>query len=501
MVLRHFNLREQPFGVTPDPRFLYATATHREALAALRYGIEAGLGFVSLIANPGMGKTTILFEALAQLGDTARTVFLFQSIQTPLDLFRALLIDLGEKNPQGSVVDLETRLNEILLQQNKTGKKLIVVLDEAQNLDFAVLEAVRMLSNFETPSLKLVQIVLCGQLQLGDRLAEPQLLQLRQRISIFASLHSLSTTEVANYIQHRLKVAGYENAKPLFTNGAMEMIARHSGGIPRNINNICFNALTIGCALGKRCIEAEIIREVIGDLKVQKVERSEPITITQATDARPIIPLPKREGRLGLRVAGFAAVFFVVSVMAYVLVLASSGDAGTDKIHRDATISTHPPSTHANLQKLAPVVAPPSTGTKIPEATPTVTPKPMPVSTPAADPAKATPPTQVDKQKGSSPAPLARGNKDTHMQRTAAGFVDRPVTAGNKIRLVEAHRTQSLIDLCTEQFGRCEPALLKRIIELNLLLADPNHIKQGNIIIMPEAATSPEVDRQKPSGG
>jgi hypothetical protein len=123
MVLRHFNLREQPFGVTPDPRFLYASATHREALAALLYGLESGLGFVSLIANPGMGKTTILFEALGRLGDTARTVFLFQSIQTPLDLFRALLIDLGEKNPQGSVVDLETRLNEILLEQSKTGKK------------------------------------------------------------------------------------------------------------------------------------------------------------------------------------------------------------------------------------------------------------------------------------------------------------------------------------------------------------------------------------------
>src|SRR5580704_14942074 len=241
MVLRHFNLREQPFGVTPDPRFLYASATHREALAALLYGLESGLGFVSLIANPGMGKTTILFEALGRLGDTARTVFLFQSIQTPLDLFRALLIDLGEKNPQGSVVDLETRLNEILLEQSKTGKKLIVVLDEAQNLDFAVLEAVRMLSNFETPSRKLVQIVLCGQLQLGDQLDRPQLLQLRQRISIFASLDSLSTTEIANYVQHRLKVAGYESAKPLFTIGAIAMIARHSGGIPRNINNICFN--------------------------------------------------------------------------------------------------------------------------------------------------------------------------------------------------------------------------------------------------------------------
>ena len=498
MVLRHFNLREQPFGVTPDPRFLYASATHREALAALLYGIESGLGFVSLIANPGMGKTTILFEALGRLGDTARTVFLFQSIQTPLDLFRALLIDLGEKNPQGSVVDLETRLNEILLEQSKTGKKLIVVLDEAQNLDFAVLEAVRMLSNFETPSRKLVQIVLCGQLQLGDWLDKPQLLQLRQRISIFASLDSLSTTEIANYIQHRLKVAGYESAKPLFTIGAIAMIARHSGGIPRNINNICFNALTIGCALGKRTIDAEIVREVIGDLRVRKVERSETFTITPATDERRNIPLPKREGRLGLRVAAFAAVFFVISVTVWVLALASSGDAGTSKTHRDATISTSPSSTNSNFQEPAPVAASPLTDAKIAEAVPAVTLKQTPVSTPAAVPAKAMPPTQVDDAKGSSPAPLSDGNKDTLTKRAPAGFVD---TAGNKFSLVEAHRTESLIDLCTEQFGQCEPALLKRIFALNPLLADPNHVKQGNTIIMPEAATSPEVDRQKTGGG
>lgn len=499
MVLRHFNLREQPFGVTPDPRFLCATATHREALAALLYGIESGLGFVSLIANPGMGKTTILFEALERLGDTARTVFLFQSIQNPLDLFRALLIDLGEKNPPGSVVDLETRLNEILLEQSKTGKRLIVVLDEAQNLDFAVLEAVRMLSNFETPSRKLVQIVLCGQLQLADRLSEPNLLQLRQRISIFASLNSLSTIEVANYVQHRLKVAGYGNGKSLFTNDAMEMIARHSGGIPRNINNICFNALTIGCALGKRTLDAEIIREVIGDLKVQKVERSEPITITEATDERPSIA-PKRKGRLGLRVAAIAAVFFIVSVAACVLVLASSGAAERDEIHRDATVSTPTLSTDAKLRKPAPVAAPASTDARIPEPAPVVTSQQTTVSTRAGQ-AKSTLSTQPDNAKGSSPAPPVHGNKDTRRKIAAVGLVDLPATAGNKIHLVEARRTQSLSDLCTEQFGRCQPALLKRIIELNPLIADPNHVKQGNTIIMPEAVTSPGVGRQVPTGG
>ncbi|MGB6691838.1 MAG: AAA family ATPase [Terracidiphilus sp.] len=191
MLLSHFHLREQPFGVTPDPSYLFDTPTHREALAGLLYGIHSGLGFIALTAMPGMGKTTILFEALTRLDKKAKTVFIFQGIHSPTELFRALLIDLGEKDPQGTLIDLEMRLNEILVKQNESGQRLVVVLDEAQNLDDSVLEAVRMLSNFETARNKLLQVILCGQQQLANRLAEPELLQLRQRISIFATLNSL----------------------------------------------------------------------------------------------------------------------------------------------------------------------------------------------------------------------------------------------------------------------------------------------------------------------
>jgi hypothetical protein len=159
---------------------------------------------------------------------------------------------------------------------------------------------------------------------------------------------------------------------------------------------------------------------VIGDLRVRKVERSETFTITPATDERPNIPLPKREGRLGLRVAAFAAVFFVISVTVWVLALASSGDAGTSKTHRDATISTSPSSTNSNFQEPALVAASPLTDAKIAEAAPAVALKQTPVSTPAAVPAKAMPPTQVDDAKGSSPAPLSDGIKDTLTKRAPA---------------------------------------------------------------------------------
>src|ERR1700683_3983114 len=162
MVLRHFKLREQPFGVTTDPRYLYGSATHREALSSLLYGLQSGLGFVTLIAKPGMGKTTLLFEVLRRLRDSARTVFLFQTISTPLDLFRALLIDLGVTDIPDNLVDMQAQLNELLVSQCATGKPLVVAIDEAQNLNESVLEAVRMLSNFETGRQKLMQIILSG---------------------------------------------------------------------------------------------------------------------------------------------------------------------------------------------------------------------------------------------------------------------------------------------------------------------------------------------------
>ncbi len=277
MLLNYFNLREQPFGVTPDPRYLFLTKTHREALEGLLYGIDSGLGFIALTAEPGMGKTTLLRMALNRLGNRAKTVFLFQTITNPTELFRALLIDLGEKDPPGTLIDLEGRLNEILLRHNESGRRVVVVLDEAQNLDDSVLEAIRMLSNFETSSHKLLQVILCGQHQLADRLATRELVQLRQRISIFATLKPLTRSETAAYIAHRLKVAGYENSTPLFTAEAVSLIAHYGDGIPRNINNICFNSFSTGCALGKKVIDAEVVREVLADLGLEGSKFADPI--------------------------------------------------------------------------------------------------------------------------------------------------------------------------------------------------------------------------------
>jgi general secretion pathway protein A len=270
MVLPFYQLQEQPFGVTPDSRYFFLSNTHREALASLLYGVDAGCGFLAVIAGPGLGKTTLLFDALRRLRQGALTVFLFETVHTPLELLRSLLTLLGVKDAHGNLTRLQSRLQDVLIDQARLGKRVVAVLDEAQNLDHEVLELIRMLSNFETPQHKLLQIILAGQPALAEKIASPGLRQLRQRISILAHLKPFSREETQLYLEHRLRVAGYTLKTPLFTRDALTLIADSSGGVPRNINNLCFNALSLGCAHRQHPIGAEILRQVIADLEVHR---------------------------------------------------------------------------------------------------------------------------------------------------------------------------------------------------------------------------------------
>jgi general secretion pathway protein A len=194
-ILGHFGLRENAFGVTPDPRFLFLSQTHREALASLVNGIDCDFGFQILVAQPGMGKTTLLFNFLERFRGTAHTAFLFQPQPNPVELLQSVLIELGTHSEETSLRKLSEQLNQVLTRSAGERKRVIVVLDEAQNLDFAVLEALRQLSNFETASSKLMQIILAGQPQLAKRLALPEQEQLMQRISSFGRLSPLALTE------------------------------------------------------------------------------------------------------------------------------------------------------------------------------------------------------------------------------------------------------------------------------------------------------------------
>ena len=270
MFLDYFGLREQPFGVTPDPRYLYLGPAHREALASLYYGIEANRGFLSLIARPGMGKTTLLFHLLAKFDRSARTAFLFQTQCTSREFMQFLLAEIGIDTESHDFVRMHEQFNRCLVQEARAGKRFIVVIDEAQNLDASVLETVRLLSDFETPQAKLLQIVLVGQPGLADKLASPSLVQLRQRITSVSGLNPLVPEEVGRFIDHRLHVAGYRGNVPLFTKEAQELIAQVSEGIPRQINNYCFHSLSLACAMKKKAVDVSMVREVMHDLDITR---------------------------------------------------------------------------------------------------------------------------------------------------------------------------------------------------------------------------------------
>jgi general secretion pathway protein A len=269
MFLEFFGLREQPFGVSPDPRFLYLGSGHLEALASLYYGIEANRGFLALVARPGMGKTTLLFHLLQKFSPTARTAFIFQTQCNSREFMRFLLAEIGIENDVQDLVRMHEQFNRCLVQEARAGKRFIVVVDEAQNMDASVLETVRLLSDFETPQAKLLQIILAGQPTLADKLASPALTQLRQRITSLSGLSPFSPQETAGFIGHRLQVAGYKG-QALFSPEALDLMAEASEGIPRQINNYCFHSLTLACSMRKRTIDGGVVRQVINDLDISR---------------------------------------------------------------------------------------------------------------------------------------------------------------------------------------------------------------------------------------
>ena len=287
--LDHFALTEQPFGVTPDPRFLYLGPKHRQALTALTYGTELNRGFLTLIAQPGMGKTSLLFQFLEGLRDKARTAFLFQTDGDSRDLMRHLLADLDLDSEGKDLPEMRLILNQFLLREMEAGRPFVLVIDEAQNLDEKVLESVRLLSNFETPWMKLMQIVLAGQPQLAERLAKPEMAQLRQRVSFSIRIEPLTREEVSAYVDHRLWVAGYKSST-LFSVGARTLLAEYSQGIPRNINNICFSAMSLAWAMKQKNIDRDMMRDVLTDMDFELPKEKADIALRKDDPPQPSAP-------------------------------------------------------------------------------------------------------------------------------------------------------------------------------------------------------------------
>jgi TonB family protein len=268
--LRHFGFRESPFGVTPDPEFLFWTRTHNIALQAIISSIESNLGFSVLMGNPGTGKTSLLFHLLAQYRESARTAFIFQTQCKPHDLVRHIASELDLAIPRHDEVSLHQKLNEMLLEEARVGRKVLIVIDEAQNLQASSFEAVRLLSNFETGHSKLLNIVFSGSSQLGATLQTPELSQLAQRISTVARLQPFQEDEVKDYVRFRLAVVASSPVEGLFSSDSLAEIACRSKGVPRIINAICYRALMLAYTQGQASVNRELVWKAAKDLDLSE---------------------------------------------------------------------------------------------------------------------------------------------------------------------------------------------------------------------------------------
>ena len=267
MYLDFFGLSEKPFNVTPDPRFLYLTPGHREALASMIYGIRERMGIVCLIGEVGTGKTTLLYKLIELLDEDIRAAYIFNSKVTFKELLKSTFSQFGLPCERKSSFTLFEELGRFLSKQMLHGIIVALIIDEAQNLTPSVLEHIRLMSNMETPKQKLLQILLVGQPELGEKLRGRKLRQLRQRITSLRVINPLGEEDTRDYILHRLKVAG-ANSPNIFSSNAVGRMFQHSRGVPRLINTLCDNAMLIGCATDTRRIEEAIIDEAIADLEI-----------------------------------------------------------------------------------------------------------------------------------------------------------------------------------------------------------------------------------------
>jgi general secretion pathway protein A len=272
MYERFYQLRDRPFALSPDPDYLYPSRVHREALDYLRFGIEGHAGFVVITGEIGSGKTTLLQVLLRNLDGQTTVVRLVNTLLTGRELLESMLLDLGVESPPPTKPSMLRDLARLLVEQRSAGRRVIAVIDEAQNLSHDALEELRMLSNLETEKSKLIQIVLVGQPDLRDTLETPSLEQLRQRVTVRYHIEPLDVVETAHYINHRLKRAAI-GAPMEFTRDVSAAVHARSGGVPRLINVICDAVLLCGYAEEQRLIDLSLVHTAVEELESSSILR------------------------------------------------------------------------------------------------------------------------------------------------------------------------------------------------------------------------------------
>jgi type II secretory pathway predicted ATPase ExeA/phage tail protein X len=351
-----YELHERPFNVTSDPKFLYLNARYREALASLHYGISQRKGFITLIGEAGTGKTTLLKKLLDDLDANTRTVFVFNTNVTFDEILEYIFGEFDLPIHNGKRLYMLQRLNGFLLEELRHGRNVALLIDEAQDLEYSVLEDLRLLSNLETAKEKILQIVLSGQPELGLKLDNPNLRQLRQRVAVGARLLPLTREELTEYVQARLSAAGAADPR-IFTREAEDRIFEISTGIPRIINVVCDNALVIGYALGKKRVGADVVNEAAADLITQQRPASESETTVASLGASEPALRSRNVSQLGL-VAVVVITILIGLLSAGRSLLLRDDSEESDRVASRRSLQVIQPGTSAGAP--APRLAPPA---------------------------------------------------------------------------------------------------------------------------------------------
>lgn len=484
MYLSYYGLTREPFHITPDPEFLFQSPSHREAFAAITYGVEQRKGFIAVTGEVGTGKTTIVRAYLKTLNLAAMQTFYLYSPDVSFDdLLRLLLTELGEDPKDNATTWILRRIQWKLIQLYEEGRGMLLVIDEAQNMPVETLERLRTLSNLETTEDKLLQIVLVGQPELDDKLNLHQLRQLKQRIAVRATLRTLTQAESMAYIRHRFERAG-GNFYGVFAPRAVRALLRHAKGSPRALNILCDNVLLAGFGAEQRPIRAALVNEVARDLDGVRRARSSNMLRWPAAAAALLA--------VGVAVAGWAAWS------------AASRTADTGALNivhaealapaKDSVPATLPAPSAAPVPTTAPAGAQPPSEIASPAplaaTAPAVPAPPVPVAAPVPAPAAVAAP--AFDSTATPPEPTAPATPVVRIKATPAGpgELTRVIAPGENL-------TRLLLDV----YGHCDPALIRAVQQRNPGIVDVNMIVTGQTLVFPVVdGAAPGGPAESPAG-
>ncbi|MDA8232613.1 MAG: AAA family ATPase [Magnetospirillum sp.] len=488
MYQEFFRFSAEPFRITPDPGFLYLTDQHKEALASIIYGIAKRKGFVCITGEVGVGKTTILRSYLDSADEPGlRFVYVFNPNVSFVALLRHIFKEIGLECPAEDIAGMVETMRASLVERHARHETLVLLIDEAQNMPIGTLESLRMLSNLETSTEKLVQIVLVGQPELEHLLAERQLRQLESRIAIRTRLGPLSSAESTAYIRHRLKCVALDD-KPAFTEGAIRLIARRAQGIPRRINVLCDTALMTAFGRKARPVSTAIIREVLRDLRADSLRGS-----GLRADLVSRVPWRAAAALGGVVAAGAVAATVMVVHQPAIHPFAASMPAADEQVApASAATRAHPIAPkEPSPQASAPSAAPRQTSGPATEV-PAAHAQPQPLPTAPAAPLPLTPPSPqkpglARSMEVAAPAPAPAAPAATPPEPPLIpAFSATPVPAEDGLDVVRiAAPGDTLAGLTAEIYGKADKEHLDWVKAHNPEIIDVDRIQVGQVIAFP----------------